>query len=46
MVLDKKRIIEVELIYVVEERFIVQYKRNSNSKMRLMEKTTGSVGNW
>jgi len=34
------------LIYVVEERFIAQYNRNSNIKMWLMRKTAATVSNW
>ena len=45
VVLEKRKI-EVELIYVVEERFIAQYNRNSNIKMWLMRKTAASVSNW
>ena len=36
-IVREKRKIEVELIYVVEERFIAQYKQNINIKMRLIE---------
>ena len=45
IVLEKRKI-EVELIYVVEERFIAQYNRNSNIKMWLMRKTAASESNW